>query len=118
MRRRCMRLVRQMNQAGGVKGEQLKMMPLVMLIYKVKLSPGDTIGHEELSTVDNEPGEVTEKKQENNTDEDAGKIHLIMSRTVVPGPHMGKPAQTWHGNDICTLLDRTYFIPLNILVLK
>ena len=110
--------LRQMNQAGGVKEKQLKMIPLFMLMYEVKLSPGDTIGHEELSTVDNVPGEVTEKKQENNTDEDAGKIHLIMSRTVVPGSHMGKPAQTWHGNDICSLLEWSYFIPLNILVLK
>ena len=100
MRRRCMRLVRQMNQAGGVKGEQLRMIPLVMMMYKLRQSPGETIGHEELSTIDDEPGEVTEKKQENNTDEDAGKIHLIMSRAVVPGPYMGKPAQTWHGNHI------------------
>ena len=45
-------------------------------------SPGDTAGHEELSTVDDQSGEVTEKKHNDNTDKDTSKIHLIVGRTV------------------------------------
>jgi hypothetical protein len=44
--------------------------------------PTDTVGHEELSTVDNQSGEVTEKKHDDNTDEDTSKIHLVVGRTV------------------------------------
>ena len=44
--------------------------------------PADTVGHEELSTVDDQSGEVTEKKHDDNTDKDTSKIHLIVGRTV------------------------------------
>ena len=50
-----------------------------------------TVGHEELSTVDDEPGEVTEKKHKDNTDKDAGQVHLIVTGGVTVGPHMGIP---------------------------
>ena len=34
---------------------------------------------------------MTEKKHKNNTDKDAGKIHLIVTGGVTVGPHMGIP---------------------------
>ena len=51
----------------------------------------DTVGHEELCTVDDEPGEVTEKEHKDNTDKDASKIHLIVGGAVTVGPNMGIP---------------------------
>ena len=44
--------------------------------------PADTVGHDELRTVNNQSGEVTEEKHDDNTDEYTGKIHLIVGRTV------------------------------------
>ena len=44
--------------------------------------PADTVGHEELSTVDDQSGEVTEKKHNDDADENACKIHLIVGRTI------------------------------------
>ena len=38
----------------------------------------DAVGHEELCTVDDEPGEVTKNKDKN-----ASKVHLIVSAGVV-----------------------------------
>jgi len=49
----------------------------------------DALSHEELCTVDDQSGEMTDKEHYNNTDEDASKIHLVMSRTVPVRPHMG-----------------------------
>ena len=43
----------------------------------------DALGHEELCTVDNEPGDVTEEKHNDNADKDAGKIYLIVGTAVV-----------------------------------
>ena len=43
----------------------------------------DALGHEELCTVDDEPGDVTEEKHNDNADKDAGKIHLIVGTAVV-----------------------------------
>jgi hypothetical protein len=51
----------------------------------------DTVGHEELSTVDDEPGEVTEKKHKDNADKDASQVHFIVGGTVTVGPNMGIP---------------------------
>jgi hypothetical protein len=51
----------------------------------------DTVGHEELCTVDDEPGEVTEKEHKDNADKDSSKIHLIVSGAVTVGPNMGIP---------------------------
>ena len=44
--------------------------------------PTDTVGHEEFSTVDDQSGEVTEEKHDDNTDEYTSKIHFIVCRTV------------------------------------
>ena len=52
--------------------------------------------HEELCTIDDQPRKVTEKKDDDNADEDTSKIHLIISRAVVVGPHMGVSVQTSH----------------------
>ena len=56
----------------------------------------DACGHGELKHVDDDSGNVTEKKDDDNADEDSGKIHLVMSRAVVVGPHMGVSVQTYH----------------------
>ena len=37
----------------------------------------DGIGHEELGTVDEEPWQVTDKEDNNNTDKNTSKIHLM-----------------------------------------
>ena len=50
-----------------------------------------TVGHEELRTVDDEPGEVTDKEHKDNTHKDASKINLIVSGGVTVGPNMGIP---------------------------
>jgi hypothetical protein len=94
-RRKCIKLVRQRNQAGGVKWEQLKK----IMMKKGKnyyIIPNNVVCHEELCTIDDQPREVTEKKDDDNADEDTSKIHLIMSRAVVVGPHMGVSVQTHH----------------------
>ena len=57
--------------------------------------PKNVVWHEELCTIDDQPREVTEKKDDDNADEDTSKIHLIMSRAVVVGPHMGVSVQTY-----------------------
>ena len=44
--------------------------------------PTDAVGHEEFSTVDDQSGEVTEEKHDDNTDEYTSKIHFIVGRTV------------------------------------
>ena len=41
--------------------------------------PDDAIGHEELCTVDDQSGEVTEEEHKDNANKDTGKIHLIVS---------------------------------------
>ena len=43
----------------------------------------DAVGHEELCTVDDEPGEVTTKKHNDNADKNASKVHLVVSAGVV-----------------------------------
>ena len=61
----------------------------------------DTVSHEELCTVDDEPGEVTEKEHKDNTDKDASQVHLIVGGGVTVGPYMGIPADgTRTGEDI------------------
>ena len=47
-----------------------------------KVLPSGIVCHEELGTVDDQSWEVTEKKHDDNTDEDTSKIHLIVGRTV------------------------------------
>jgi hypothetical protein len=42
----------------------------------------DTVSHEELTTVDDQSGEMTEKKHDDYTDEDTNKIHLVVGRTI------------------------------------
>ena len=37
---------------------------------------------------------MTDEEHDNNADEDASKIHLVMSRTVPVRPHMGVPGVT------------------------
>ena len=39
----------------------------------------DALGHEELCTVDDQSWEMTEKKDDDNTDKNARKIHFIIS---------------------------------------
>ena len=53
--------------------------------------PNDIVCHEELCTVDDEPGEVTKEKHNDNADKNASKVHLIVSGAVTVGPHMGIP---------------------------
>ena len=79
--------------------------------------PSGIVCHEELSTVDDQSWEVTEKKHDDNSDEDSSKIHLVMSRIVVVRPHMGVPAQNI-SNESHIKSKSPYFIPLNILTLK
>ena len=43
----------------------------------------DALGHEELCTVDDEPGDVTEEKHNDYTDKDAGKNHLVLSTELI-----------------------------------
>ena len=43
----------------------------------------DALGHEELCTVDDEPGEVTTEKHDDNADKNASKVHLVVSAGVV-----------------------------------
>ena len=40
---------------------------------------GDAIGHEELCTIYDQSGEVTEEEYKDNANKDTGKIHLIVS---------------------------------------
>ena len=112
-----MKLVRHKNQAGGVKCSQLKReVDHALNNHKIVL-PDDTTGHEELCTVDDQSGEVTEEKHDDNANKDTGKIHLIVSRTVTVGSHMGVPLHDeFHIRR--KYFDTPYFIPLNILVLK
>ena len=50
----------------------------------------DALGHEELCTVDDEPGEVTTEKHDHNADKNASKVHLVVSAGVVlVGSNMG-----------------------------
>jgi hypothetical protein len=50
----------------------------------------DALGHQELCTVDDEPGEVTKEKHDDNTDKNASKVHLVVSTGVVAvGSNMG-----------------------------
>ena len=60
---------------------------------------------------------MTEKKHDDDADEDSSKIHLVMSRIVVVRPPMGVPAQNIsNGSQIKS--KSPYLIPLNILTLK
>ena len=57
------------------------------------LTADDAVGHQELCTVDDEPGGVTEEKHDDNADKDASKVHLIVGTAVVAvGSYMGIPA--------------------------
>ena len=50
----------------------------------------DALGHEELCTVDDEPGEVTKEKHDDNANKNASKVHLVVSTGVVAvGSNMG-----------------------------
>ena len=50
----------------------------------------DALGHEELCTVDDEPGEVTTEEHNDNADKNASKVHLVVSAGVVAvGSDMG-----------------------------
>ena len=68
------------------------------------LTTDDAVGHQELCTVDDEPGEVTEEKHDDNADKDAGKIHLIVGTAVVAmGSDMGIPATHLLSCSICSI---------------
>ena len=44
----------------------------------------DVLHHDELGHVDDEPGHVTDEEDDDNTNEDQGKVHLVvMTRVVV-----------------------------------
>ena len=43
----------------------------------------DAVDHEELCTVDDEPGEVTTEEHDDNADKNASKVHLVVSAGVV-----------------------------------
>ena len=90
-----MKLVIQRNQAGCVKWEQLKMIRMKNVNNDYEI-PNNDVCHEELCTIDDQPWEVAQKKDDDNADEDTSKIHLIMSRAVVVGPHMGVSVQTYY----------------------
>ena len=48
----------------------------------------DALGHEELCTVDDEPGEVTKEKHNDNADKVSNKVHLIVCTGVVAGGYL------------------------------
>jgi hypothetical protein len=57
------------------------------------LTVDDAVGHQELCTVDDEPGQVTDEKHNDNADQDASKVHLVVGTAVVAvGSDMGIPA--------------------------
>ena len=64
------------------------------------VSPDDAIGHEELCTVDDQSGEVTEEEHDDNADKNTSKIHFGLSRTVAVRSHMSVPEYSK-----CTLED-------------
>ena len=43
----------------------------------------DALGHQELHTVDDEPGEVTKEKHDDEANKNASKVHLVVSACVV-----------------------------------
>ena len=87
-------LVKQRNHAGGVKWSQLKKKIELFGNDYEYVKPDDAVGHEELCTVDDESGEVTEEKDYYNTDKDAGKIHLVVGTAAVAvGSNMGVPTE-------------------------
>ena len=45
-------------------------------------APKHLLHHEELGTVEDDPGDVTEEEDHDNTDEDSGKVHFTVSSLV------------------------------------
>ena len=65
---------------------------IISLTALEKVSPDDAVGHEKLCTVNDEPWEVTEKENDDNADENASKIDLMISRAIPVRPHMRVPS--------------------------
>ena len=57
-------------------------------------APEHLLHHEELGTVEDDPGDVTEEEDHDNADEDGGQVSLTTSTLVCF--HVGEPEEKFH----------------------
>ena len=64
---------------------------MVQLCDEITNLHGDAFGHKELNHVDDDSGNVTEKKDNDNADENTGKTVLLFDFAVDVGPGVTEP---------------------------
>ena len=74
---RLLRLVRQRNHVGGINWSP-QLQKERWFQQKLPINrPDDLIHHEELKAVENNPGDTTDNKYDDDADEDDSHVHLI-----------------------------------------